>query len=353
MASLINNTVNHHFISQSELRFNSQNPEKKGSKAKIFRFPILDKENLRLSKPSKLEIKNVSYNSDLFTLDFLASGNRVNLEKYFKYFEDKYSIEVNNFLEQLKKKIESIKNTSDRIDGSEFESVIKFLVKIKFMNYLRNPYLIRKALNEFSFCRDFIVHGAGKEFEIILKSITRSTNKKQHEYLCKLYNVTPMEYLSWIKLLLLFVYFDDKNNTSFIDGMIDEFFIAKELQTTVTIYYYTDEATSRPLVPDTGCIINNMSYFFNVSKNCFVALEHEPVDSDKTRQIMTQVFQQVNVPFDEEKFQSLKDLIAGQKRISIYVDDNSLLEAFNKICIKESMNCVYSSSSEVLGADVY
>lgn len=355
MTGLINNTVNHHFISQAELRQNSLNFTKKAAESKIFRYQISDKNKLKLSKPSKPEIRNTSCKSDLFTLDFLDSGSRLNLEKYFKYFEDKYTAEADKFLGDLKVKVDEAVGRTDRIDGSEFENSIKFLRKIKFMNYIRNPFMIRKSLKEFSFCRDFIVHGVGEEFNLILRAITENNekNKRQRDYLCRLYDVTPTEYLSWIKLLILFLYFDEKNKVSLIDGMIEEYFIAKELHTTVLISYYSDESLLRPLVPDTGCIMHyNMGCLFNVSKNCFVALEHKQIDSDEMREVAVETLRQMELPLNEGNLQLVKKCVAGNKTFKIIVNDKELLEAFNRECIKESVEFVFSSSNYVPGAEI-
>ena len=130
----------------------------------------------------------------------------------------------------------------------------------------------------FSSYKDFIVKGESNDFYLILSAVLK--NEKRHRgYICKEFKVSENEFDSWIKLILLLVYFDDDNSISTIDGLIEEYFSAKEMFTTAIIYYYNTES---PIFPDTGSIIlPEELYSFNVSKNCFIILSHLRLDSTK------------------------------------------------------------------------
>jgi len=134
--------------------------------------------------------------------------------------------------------------------------------------------------------------------------------------------------------------------------MIEEYFKAKELYTTIIISYYTDSALT-PLVPDIGSIVYpDLTYQFNVSKNCFVLLKHTPIDSEDTVMSVMRICEEMNKPYTEEALNFFKKEMSGKINTFIRVNDKELLEAYNKHCIKESVEFVYSASPIVVGAKV-
>lgn len=351
MTELINNTKNQHFISQTELRWNSIDRSRPYNMIKINRFKLHSEKN-KLLPPERKYVQTLSSMTDIFTLDVMGDGRRINLEKFFGYFEERYDDAVSNFTSAIEAKIRNAGNDAEKIDGADFFSDIKFFQKIKFMNFIRNPNNIRKALKLFSFAKDYIVLGQGEEFQLIIDALVK--NKKGHrKYICDKYQVSEREFDSWIKLLLLFVYVDENMKSSSLDGMMEEFFKADELFTTIIISYYTDNSLGGVLIPDVGSIVNSdMTYFFNISSRCFVALQHKKLDSENCREIARQVAKEMKQPFTEDLFEKFKKILAGSKRISIFIDNESLLSGYNKICITESSEFVYSCSSTVHGADI-
>ncbi|HHE8444489.1 TPA: hypothetical protein ACPFQA_003980 [Citrobacter braakii] len=351
MTELINDTKNQHFISQAELRWNSIDRNRPYNLIKINRFKLHGEKN-KLSPPERKYVQGLSSITDIFTLDIMDDGKRINLEKFFGYFEEQYDNTVSNFTSAIETKIRNAENGTEKIDGADFFTDIKFFQKIKFMNFIRNPNNIRKALKLFSFAKDYIVLGQGKEFQLIIDALIK--NKKGHrEYICHKYQVSESEFDSWIKLLLLFVYVDENMKNSSLDGMMEEFFKADELFTTVIISYYTDNSLGSVLIPDIGSIVNSdMTYLFNISSNCFIALEHKKLDSEHCMDIARQVAEKMKQPFTNEFFEIFKKSLAGSKRISIFIDNEKLLSGYNKLCIDESSEFVYSCSSTVHGADI-
>lgn len=351
MTELINNTKNQHFISQVELRWNSIDRNRPYDLMKINRFKLSGKEK-KLLPPEKKYVKGISSITDIFTLDVMGDGKRINLEKFFGYFEEQYDDTVSKFTSAIETKIRKAEKDVVKIDGADFFTDIKFFQKIKFMNFMRNPNNIRKALKLFSFAKDYIVLGQGKEFQLILDALIK--NKKGHrKYICDKYQVSESEFDSWIKLLLLFVYVDENMANSSLDGMMEEFFKADELYTTVIIGYYTDNSLGSVLIPDIGSIINtDMTYSFNISSDCFIALEHNIIDSEYSRDIVRQVAEKMGQPFTNELFGMFKKDMAGRKHISIFINNEELLSGYNKRCIDESSEFVYSCSSTVHGADI-
>lgn len=351
MTELINDTKNQHFISQAELRWNSIDRNRPHDLIKINRFKLHGERN-KLLPPERKYVKGLSSITDIFTLDVLGDGKRINLEKFFGCFEEQYDNTVSNFTSAIETKIRNAEKGVVKIDGTEFFTEIKFFQKIKFMNFIRNPNNIRKALKLFDFAKDYIVLGQGKEFQLIIDALIK--NKKGHrKYICDKYQVSESEFDSWIKLLLLFFYVDENMENSSLDGMMEEFFKADELYTAVIIGYYTDNSLGSVLIPDIGSIVNSdMTYFFNISRNCFIALEHKLIDSEYSRSIARKVAEEMGLSFTNELFDIFKKIIAGSKHISIFIDNEELLSGYNKRCIDESSKFVYSCSGTVYGADI-
>ncbi|HBY9645806.1 TPA: hypothetical protein MJE21_005442 [Klebsiella pneumoniae] len=351
MIDLINTTRNHHFISQVEQRWNASSNPDNPSLARICKYEIVDKSSFEVHATNRPLIKNTSAKDDLYTLELFESGKRLNLEEFFGVWEDKYNKRISSFHSSIMYKIESNNITSKSIDGSDLIEDVKYLQKLKFLNFIRNPHNIKKSLKSFSFCKDFIIQGDGEEFESIFNSLVNN-DKRQRDHICSKYGVSPAEYDSWLKLIILFVYYDEGIAHSSIDGMIEEYFKAKELCTTIIISYYTNPALT-PLVPDIGSIIYpDLTYLFNVSKNCFVLLKHTPIDSENIVMSCMRFCEEKNIPYTEEALNLCKNEIMGKINTSIHVNDKELLESYNRYCIKESVKFVYSASPIVVGAKV-
>lgn len=351
MSDLINTTRNHHFISQVEQRWNASSNQENPSLARICRYKIVDKSSFELEASNRPLIKNTSARDDLYTLELFESGKRLNLEKFFGVLEDKYNKKVSSFHSSIMYKIESNNVTSKSIDGSDLIEDIKYLQKLKFLNFIRNPHNIKKSLESFSFCKDYIIQGSGKEFVSIFNSLVNN-DKRQRDHICSKYGVSPAEYDSWLKLILFFVYYDEGISHSSIDGMIEEYFKAKEIYTTIIISYYTDSSLT-PLVPDIGSIIYpDLTYQFNVSKNCFVSLRHIQIDSEYAVKSFMRICEEANKPYTEEAFNFFKNTMAGKVNTFIQVNNKEFLENYNKRCITESVEFVYCASQSVVGAKV-
>lgn len=351
MSDLINTTRNHHFISQVEQRWNASSNYDNPALARICKYEIVDKSSYALQATNRPLIKNTSAKDDLYTLELFEAGNRLNLEKFFGVLEEKYNKIISSFHSSIMHKIETNKQINKSLDGSDLIEEVKYLQKLKFLNFIRNPHNIKKSLKAFSFCKDYIILGEGEEFESILKSLVKN-DKRQRQHLSTKYGVSPAEYDSWLKLIILFVYYDQGISTSSIDGMIEEYFKAKELYTTIIISFYTDSDLS-PLVPDIGSIIYpDLAYQFNVSKDCFVLLKHTPIDSEDTVRSVKRICEERNEPYTEEALNFFKKEMAGKTNAFIHVNNKDLLQAYNKSCIKESVEFVYSASPIVVGAEV-
>ncbi|WP_174866697.1 hypothetical protein [Pectobacterium polaris] len=352
MSELINSTSNQHYISQSELRWNSIDPNKPNSLIKINRFRLIDKMEFKLTSPERKRIKSISCGDDIFTLAIFDNDQRINMEKFFGYFEEQYNEKVSKFLSAIKDKVDNAGNGVVKIDGAEFYSDIKFFQKIKFLNFIRNPNNIHKSLEIFDFAKDIIVLGSGSDFQKIFESLVK--NEKGHrDYICKKYEVNHNDFDSWIKLILLFVYHDENMKNSVLDGMMEEFFKASELYTVVIVGYYTEKSNKSPLIPDVGTVVDSdMTYSFNVSRNCFVTLQHTLIESEYSRNVARQVAKSMGESFTDDFFEKIKTTLSAKRHISIVIDDEKLLSGYNKICIKASAEFVYSCSTIVHGANV-
>src|ERR1035437_1155068 len=134
-----NNNTTQHYVSQGEQRLNSLNPAANHSNQHIYSFTVTERESFTLSldSPRGRSISKSLALRDLFSFDVIRdSTSRFNFEAFFQQYEA--DMESNTIA--LLRKIEQ---------GSS-EGLKKEILEIfvaKFMNFLRNPYSVRKVLN--------------------------------------------------------------------------------------------------------------------------------------------------------------------------------------------------------------
>ena len=135
-----NATSNQHYISQVEQRLNARNPKAKLSNQCIYSLSLVDREAFTLAldpQEGRLISKNLSLR-DLFSFDVLPNNARKNYEEAFKQYEGTLRANTVSLLRKLDQGPEDIK-----------EEILAIFVA-KFMNFLRNPYSIKKALEPVS-----------------------------------------------------------------------------------------------------------------------------------------------------------------------------------------------------------
>ncbi|MFN3071350.1 hypothetical protein ACKWMY_25015 [Serratia sp. J2] len=348
MQKLTNSTRNQHYIAQVEQRLNSSsnltslsNPRN----AKIFEFKISDiKEGSH--KPSLKLMGNKSIHSvlsvqDIFTIQHLPNGLSVNFESLFQRYENDFSNHVNLFLDCVVKIKDTIPPDQESIESHDtnLQGYIKCVYKYKIMNWLRNPFHIKTVLKNFSPFGSYVIQSQNG---LDLYNAIDTINQSQCNYICTRFSISIDEYKEWLRLILLFLYQDSSCHVTVLDDYVDNFFSATDLSTSAYIFYYD---TDSPLLPDSAIVVDevkgNPSFYMNISKNCLLLIQHVVIDNEQSKERMDKI------GVSEEQREKLNAMLAGNKRVKVFLNDLRVLNGFNEFCVGTASSVVYSSSNKV------
>lgn len=256
-----NKTKNQHYISQVEQKLNSINPQADRNKRKIFEFEIVDREldSYRKTNPSGVKIEqNLSFN-DLYTFDILDNETRNNFEKIFQ----KYENEVESLTTHLIEKSENNHSITE-------EEVFK-LITCKFLNFLRNPFSIKKVINTFSQSldyhpkEDFLV----KEFN----KLNKDNISIPQQYLDDL-NISIDDYINWLKIIFISLVVEMEGE-SLADKLIKATFDTKNRLVLMKLNIYDSEIyllSDRGYVDQSSLFEGSFCMSFNLTKNAFITI---------------------------------------------------------------------------------
>ncbi|HGL6714103.1 hypothetical protein NTJ56_19155 [Burkholderia contaminans] len=346
-----NTTHNQHFVSQAEQRLNSCSPDPYSKKAEIYRFDVVEKSHPRICLKGKSAIKrNLSF-QDLFTLARIGESERLNFERLFKKYEDGYPNKVADLLDWIataRGRVEDYREgiNLQEVEGCDFPLLIshaKYIYTYKLLNWLRNPYKIKETLKSFDL---YLNHSIDKPGAIELYIALTDKNGAEEQYICHTYGVSPKEYKEWIRLLLLFLYAEG-DESSILEGFVEEFFQAKEFTNTIVIHVFDEQ---RALLPDTGVVIDAppgcLATYMNVSKGCVISLQHTFIDGEYIDEIVRR--HKLPKATREKLMNKLGNMIFGK----LYINDEAALAGYNKICVRGAALQVFSASSKVQGVEV-
>ncbi|WP_374528451.1 hypothetical protein [Acinetobacter sp.] len=257
-----NKVRNQHYVSQVEQKLNCIDPLVERKKRRIYEFEVInrDLEEYILTNDAGVKIeKNLSIN-DLYTIDILSDSTRINFENFFKKFEDKIEDLTVTLLEKIQSK-ESI-----------YEQEIIDLVSAKFINFLRNPFGIKKILNSFGNLNTLspVDEGLLKEF----KKINPQNIHISHEKL-KIFNVSNEEYLNWLKTIFICLAVE-MNGKSIAEYLVEKLFLPESKIITLVLNIYDSHTC---LLSDRGYVDYSALYdnrpfamAFNLNKNTFLTV---------------------------------------------------------------------------------
>jgi hypothetical protein len=133
-----NDTANQHYVSQIEQRLNSLNTNAALRNRRIYSFTIVDREAFVLSLDSsngRLISQNLVIR-DLFSFDVIRDNtSRFNFETLFQQYEADMESNTAALLRKL-----------DQGSGDIKKEILEIFVA-KFINFLRNPYSVKKVLD--------------------------------------------------------------------------------------------------------------------------------------------------------------------------------------------------------------
>ena len=132
-------TKNQHFIAQVEQRLNAINPSAKEENQKIYSFSLNAREtySIILDSDAGFKISSTLRFNDLFSFDVLGKEPvRYNFEKLFHQYESKIKENTEILLLKL-------------ASSGDIKTEILNIFMFKLLNFVRNPYSIKKVLNTF------------------------------------------------------------------------------------------------------------------------------------------------------------------------------------------------------------
>lgn len=327
----IDPTKNQHYLSQIEQRLNSI----PGKSDKIYSFILKDRETYTVELEN-VKGKGIQSNLsfiDLYTFDFLDEGMRKNFESAFGKYESK--IDASTFA--LLSKIES--NDNDILDE------LKDVLRLKILNFIRNPYSIVKVLNSIGVLADhYPVQG------MLLEEYRRLEERDDGgtQHICKVFGVTREQYLKWMKVIFL-VLIDIGGGETLLEHLITELLESSGLSTNAIIVGVTDVhsdkkavLSDRSFVDYSGIAGGALAMSFNLNANYFISIVITDYDSEIDKLIP-------EGPYREK----LKEAILGtRKNINFLVlkdceEALSQLANYNKNAVYQCHSKVFCSTSTI------
>lgn len=319
-------TRNQHFVPQIEQRLNAINPSAKAANQKIYSFSVVDRENygIEIDSPNGFKINKTLSLMDVFSFDVLErEAERYNFEKLFHKYEADIKLNTESLISKLP-------NTS-----SDIKPEILNLFVSKFLNFVRNPYSIKKVLNTFPSLKNVYptepVHY--QNFERVLKG-----RKPQQQHLCQHLGVTEEEYADWLAIIFLLLTPLEDGQPNFLEQVVRGLYENPDTFIMIVVYTYDDKTC---LLSDRGYSIplpedQHMAWDFNLNSHGFIRYVFGDLDA----------LAPSNTP------QSLIETYKSRpKSISVHHKVNELeaLEQYNKHVVYQCHKNIFNSSVECYG----
>jgi hypothetical protein len=323
-----NTTANQHFLSRTEQELNAVNPSARPKNQRIYSFSLVDREkhHILLDDPKGKSISRNLALPDLFSFSVINKRRRFNFEHFFGQYEASLRTNTIELLGKL------------RIGDSCIKKEILEIFAAKLMNFLRNPYSVKKVLSSIGGTLQFhptdpsLLH----DYHAVLAG-----KKPQQEHLCRELGIDADEYQKWLAALFMAFFRPRPDEINLMEGTVKGLFENPSHQTSVMVYQYVDEhAGKRCLLSDRGC--SNLSrgsemlaYSFNLCSNAFILYTF----TDVTRFART-------VPP-----QVIGDFKKQPKRVQVTLQTNELpsLSSYNRNVVHQCAHSVYCSSQFVYG----
>ncbi|MBP1682055.1 MAG: hypothetical protein H6Q35_2394 [Proteobacteria bacterium] len=318
-------TINQHFVPQIEQRLNAINPSDNKKKQKIYSFSLIDRESYSIhldSEEGSKIVKTLSLN-DIFSFDVLdREPTRYNFEKLFYQYEANIKSNTESLISKLS------------CPSADIKSEILNIFLSKFLNFVRNPYSIKKVLKTFASLKNKYPTNPlhHKNFERVLNG-----RKPHQSYLCKQLNISEEEYRDWLAMIFLSLSSFKENQPNFLEQMIKGYYEDPEIYIGVMIYTYDDKT----------CLLSDRGYSFPFPEN-----EHQAWDFN----LYSHGF--IRYAFIDEALTSkrtpqniVEKYKAAPKSIKLHhiINDLSALEQYNKHVVSQCHQKVFNSSSECYG----
>lgn len=323
MLELFDCTRNQHFISQAEQRQNAMNPNASKRNQKIYTFEVVDRELYSIKNLGARKIDTSLSINDLFCFSKLEDkGGQFNFEVLFQRYES-----------DLVKHTESLVNKVKARDNNVNEELMNIFVS-KFMNFIRNPYSVKKVLNTFPsllnvYPTNPIIY---QKYEQVLKG-----QKPQQKFLTQQLNISDEEYEQWLRVIfMLLMPIDGSEHYNFLESTIAGMYTKPATKVGAILFTY-DEACC--LLSDRGhnyypLDINQDSWEFNLNSNAFIRFG------------FTGIAELLSKTITAEQLKLAESIKFG---VVLYHrhNDKSELNNYNKTTIYQAANNVFSSFESV------
>lgn len=324
--NLANTTKNQHFISQVEQRLNSITPSAKNKNQKIYSFSLIDRHSdpIKISEPKEVNISNTLSLNDIFSFDILGQ-DRYNLELLFNRYESDIKKHSDSLISNL--------NTTKKYMASD---VFNIFIS-KFLNFIRNPYSIKKFLNTMPKFKNLRPTNP-----VHLESYMRVLHgrKPHQQHFCNKLKITEKEYADWLSAIFILLTPLENGKPNILEQSIKTLFMDKNLIKNIFIFTF-DEKTC--LLSDRGFSIplpenEHTSFDFNVNSKCFIRY----------------VFSDILLFSPDTPKAHINSLIENNKTVNIEHMKNDLisLAQYNKNVVYQCYNSVFNSSSKCYGLEL-
>jgi hypothetical protein len=323
---LQNATINQHFVPQIEQRLNAINPLAKKDNQKIYSFSLNDREShsISLNSDKGFKISNTLSLNDIFSFEVLKNETaRYNFENLFSQYEANIKSNTESLISKLPNA------------GANIKSEILNIFLSKFLNFVRNPYSIKKILNTFPLLKNLCPTDPVqyKNFERVLNG-----RKPQQSHLCNQLDVSEAEYTDWLSIIFLLLNPLEKGQPNFLEQLVKGLYEDPELFIMVLIYTYDDKT----------CLLSDRGYSIPLPEDDHLAWDFNLYSHGFIRYI----FGNINLltPTNDPK-----ELVGKFKAMpkSIYVhnitNDLDTLAQYNKHVVYQCHKNVFNSSLECYG----
>jgi hypothetical protein len=327
-----NATANQHYVSQVEQRLNSSNPNASLPNRRIYSFSLVVRESFAVALDStqgQLISKNLALR-DLFSFDVIGDKKRLNFEKSFHQYEADMEMNTVSLLRKL-----------DDGSGDLKKEILEIFVA-KFMNFLRNPYSVKKVLNSIGSILNFHPTDPAllAEYNAVL------AGRKPHQaFLCSQLGISTEEYQMWLSALFMMFMKPAPTEPNFMESTVKGIFETPSGFPMVCVYRYSGEhSDKRCLISDRGYSSPlpepHTSFSFNLASNAFIVYLFASIEH-------------LELPYVPHP--DVLELYRKQKknvRVVLYVNDLAALARYNQNTIYQCHHAVYSSSRSIYGGNL-
>ena len=322
---LFDYTRNQHFISQAEQRQNAMNPKGSNRNKKIYSFEVIDRETYTLKARGAKKVETSLSINDLFCFSKAENDDgQFNFEKLFQRYEDEITIHTESLINKVKR------------NNNNVNHELMFIFVAKFMNFIRNPYSVKKVLNTFPSLLN--VHPTDpviyQQYEQVLKG-----RKPQQRALSQQLDISDEEYEQWLRIIfMLLMPIDNSEHYNFLESTVAGMYTTPEMKIGAILFTF-DEACC--LLSDRGhnyypLGANQNAWEFNLNSQAFIRFGFTPITELLRRSITSE---------------QLKVAKSMKHDVSLFHRHNDYAELgnYNKTTVYQAARNVLSSSQVVKG----